>query len=320
MITRRGALVAATLAPQILRAQTPRTRKLGYLHGATIAPDSFAMSIFAPVWRRLGYREGETVLLRSGEGRAERMVAAVQELIGLGAEAIIAVGPQAVRAAMSVTRTVPIIGLDLESDPVRSGFIQSFARPGGNLTGLFMDFPGLSGKWLQILREAAPALTRVAVVWDPTTGPDQLDAARGAAAGAGIEILVIEVRSAAEQDAALRRLGRDIPTGIVQLGSPLLVNDAAGFVEPTIALKLPSISYFKPIALAGGLMSYGPLLEAYFPRVVVLADRILGGARPAELPIEKPERFEFVVNLRTAKAIGLALPPALIAIADELVE
>lgn len=320
MITRRNALVAATLAPQVLRAQTPRTRKLGYLHGATIAPDSFAMKIFAPVWRRLGYREGETILLRSGEGKSERMVAAVRELIGLGAEAIIAVGPQAVRAAMSVTRTVPIIGLDLETDPVRSGFVQSFARPGGNLTGLFMDFPGLSGKWIQILREAAPGLERIAIVWDPTTGLDQLEAARGAASGTGLEFLVIEVRSAAEQEVALRRLTSDRPTGIVQLGSPLLVNNAAAFVEPTIALKLPSISYFKPIAVAGGLMSYGPLLEAYFPRAVLLADRVLGGARPAELPIEKPERFEFVVNLRTAQAIGLTLPPALVALADEVLE
>lgn len=320
MITRRNALVAATLAPQLLHAQTPRTRKLGYLHGATISPDSFAMSIFGPAWRRLGYRDGETVLLRSGEGRSERMVAATQELIGLGAEAIIAVGPQAVRAAMGVTRTVPIIGVDLESDPVRSGFVQSFARPGGNLTGLFMDFPGLSGKWLQILREAAPGLVRVAIVWDPTTGLDQLDAARGAVAGTGLELLVIEVRSAAEQEAALRRLDNDRPTGVVQLGSPLLVNNAGSFVAPLIALKLPSISYFKPIAVAGGLMSYGPLLEAYFPRAVVLADRILAGARPAELSIEKPERFEFVVNQRTAQAIGLTLPPALIAIADEVLE
>lgn len=248
MIRRRRALIAAALAPQALRAQTPRTRKLGYLHAATIAPDSFAMSIFAPVWRRLGYREGETVLLRSAEGKSERLVAAVQELIGLGAEAIIVVGPQAVRAAMSVTRTVPIIGVDLETDPVRSGWVRNFARPGGKLTGLFLDLPELAGKWLQLLREAAPGLARIAIVWDPTSGPDQLDAARRALAGTGLESLVLEVRSGAEQEAALRSLSTDRPTGVVQLGSPLLGNTGvtASFAEPTLALKLPSISFSSP--------------------------------------------------------------------------
>lgn len=228
----------------------PRRRKLGYLHPVCDAPDTSTFSAMALTWRRLGYREGGTVLLRAGEGRSERMASAVQELIGLGAEANIVVGPKAVRAAMSVTRTVPIIGVDLETDPVRSGRVRSFARPGGDLTGLFMDLPELAGKWLQLLREAAPGLARIALIWDPTAGPDQLDAARGTLTGTGLESSVLEARSGAEQAVALRSLSPDRPTGVVQPGSPRLANnrERASFAEPTFALKLPSITFFNPIA------------------------------------------------------------------------
>src|SRR5262245_23433450 len=148
-------------APQIARAQgTQHKRRIGLLSAATVDPPGTTLRILRPVWQRLGYAEGESVLLRSAEGDPLRMPGLVEELIELGAEVLIVVAPQAVRAARQVTSTTPIVAIDLETDPVKSGFAQSFARPGGNITGLFLDQPGLTGKWLQLLREAAPHIVR----------------------------------------------------------------------------------------------------------------------------------------------------------------
>jgi putative ABC transport system substrate-binding protein len=295
----------------------PSKGKVGYLHPASLS--SPTSMVLGPVLHDLGYVDGQTVIMRAANGDLSRIPALLDELVDLGAGVLIVVGPQTVKTVSAHVRSVPIVAIDLESDPVREGFVESFAQARGNITGLFMDFPEVAGKWLQLLREVSPGMDRVVVLWDPSTGSSQREAAEEAAQKLRLEAAVVEVRSPEEQRAALRRLGLGRTAGVVQLGSPVIVAGAATFVEPLLELKLPSISYLKPIAKAGGLMSYGPNIEAYLPRAVILADRILSGARPADLPIEKPDRFEFTVNLHTARAVDLTIPSSLLVSADEVI-
>lgn len=324
MIKRRAimsGLLTLVGTPALVCAQSPRTLgKIGYLHTATISPTNYALSILRPIWQRLGYVDGETVLLRSGEGDPQRLSELVTELISLEAGVLLVVGPAAVRAAKQKTTTLPIVAIDLETDPVRSRLIASFGWPGGNITGLFMDQSSLTGKWLELLREIAPSIERIALVWDPNTGPDQLNAAKAAALPIGIETLVLEVRSTEEYEAAFKSLGSGRRTGIVQLGSPALVNPPARFGDAALKYQLPAISFQKNLATAGTLIAYGPNLEFYFPRAVILADKILKGAKPADLPIERPDRFDLVINLKTAKTLGLTVPPELLTSAGEVIE
>jgi len=307
--------------PALVSAQSTRAAgKIGYLHTATISSTNYALLIMRPIWQQLGYVEGETVLLRSGESDPQRLSAIVTELISLEVGVLLVVGPAAVKAARQTTTTQPIVAIDLETDPVRSRLIASFGRPGSNVTGLFMDQASLTGKWFELLREIAPSIERIALVWDPNTGPDQLDAAKAAAFRIGIETLVLEVRSTEGYEAAFKSLGSERRTGIVQLGSPALVNPPARFGDVALKYGLPTISFQKNLAMAGTLMAYGPDLESYFPRAVILADKILKGAKPSELPIERPDRFQLIINRKTAKALAVTIPPSLLARADEIID
>jgi putative tryptophan/tyrosine transport system substrate-binding protein len=324
MIKRRviiSGLLSLIGVPALVSAQSTRAAgKIGYLHTTTISPTNYGLSIIRPIWERLGYVDGETVLLRSGEGDPQRLSELVRELISLEVGVLLVVGPAAVRAARQTTSTLPIIAIDLETDPVRSRLIASFGQPGSNVTGLFMDQASLTGKWLELLKEIAPSIDRIALVWDPNTGPDQLDAAKATALTIGIETLVLEVRSTEDYEAAFKSLGSERRTGIVQLGSPALVNPPTRFGNAALKYRLPAISFQKNLAMAGTLMAYGPNLELYFPRAVILADKILKGATPRELPIERPDRFELIINRKTAKALGIEISPSLLARADEVIE
>jgi putative ABC transport system substrate-binding protein len=316
-------LSCAVVATRSAKAQTSSARhKIGYLHPATIDPGSSLMSALRPKWRQLGYVEGETILPRSAQGDIARLPGLVAELIGLGVNVLIVVGPHAVRAARATTSTIPIVALDLESDPVRAGFIASWTQPGGNMTGLFLDQASLAGKWVAMLREIVPHLKRVALVWDPNTGSDQLDASKNAARAVGIDALVLEVSRSEGIEAAFATLGTESEstTGVMLLGSPILVNPPHYFADAALKFKLPSISYFKPIAKAGGLMTYGANQETYFPRSIVMADQILNGAKPSDMPIERPDHYELIINLKTAKTLGLNVPQTLQVMADEVIE
>jgi putative ABC transport system substrate-binding protein len=308
-------------APRLALAQGIRTRgKIGYLHPKTIDPAAPSLRILRPVWERFGYAEPETVLLRAADGDPERLQPLVTELVGLGAGVLIAVGPAAVKAASAVAK-VPVVAIDLESDPVRSGLAASFARPRGNVTGLFMDQPSLAGKWIDLLREAVPGLERIAFLWDPTTTRDQLESALGAARVRGVEAVTLEVRSPEDYERAFAdRLSRASNTGVVHLGSPGTSVNAPSVAAAARTYKLPTIAFLKAYAEMGVLMSYGPDQEGYWPRAIVLADRILKGERAGDIPIEQPARFELVINIGTARALGLDLPPTLLARADEVIE
>ena len=315
-----GSTIGTTIArPWAAAAQSkPVPGKIGYLHPVTLANDTLV--ILKGAWQERGYVEGENVFLRSAEGESSRLPHLVAELIALQVGVLIVVGGPAVQAASRVTKTIPIVAIDLETDPVHAGYAASLSRPGGNVTGLFMELPSLAGKWIELLREAAPGIRRVALVWNKATARDQLDTAIEAAKVAGLEATVVESRSPANYEGVFARLQQEQPSGLVLLTAPGMVPTLSSITSPAIAHKMPTIAFLKIYAMNGALMSYGPVVETYFPRSVVLADRILRGEKPGDLPIERPAKVELVLNLRTAKAMGLTIPQPLVEHADELIE
>jgi putative ABC transport system substrate-binding protein len=274
--------------------------------------------------RDLGYVEGYTIALefRFAEGRPVELPRLAAELVHRHVDVLVAVGPVAVSAAREATGTIPIVAIDLESDPVQRGWIRSFARPEGNLTGLFMDLPGLTGKWLELLQEAVPGLARVAVLWDPTTGPHQANALRTAAGRLGVESHLVEIRDPERYGPLLTTALEAQPGALVQLSSPLLglPRYAKQVADFTVQHQLPAVSLFKSFAEAGGLMAYGPNMVQFFGRVAVYVDKILRGATPAELPVEQPTKWDLVLNRKTAQVLGITLPPTLLVLADEVLQ
>jgi putative ABC transport system substrate-binding protein len=279
------------------------------------------------VWQGLndtGYVEGKNLALVS---RATNFNPDLTEKFSIefaqrNLRAILAVGPTEVRATQAATKTTPIVALDLETDPVSTGLVASLARPGGNLTGLFFDFPDFSSKWLQLLQEAIPGLSRVAVVWDPTTGPVQVKAAEAAAATQDLHLQIIEVREPAALESAVAAAERERAQGVVVLSSPLFstVIGAPKVAELAAAHRLPAVSLFPEFAQFGGLMGYGPKITDIFRQAGALVGRVLRGEKPADLPIERPTRLYLVINLKTAGALGVTVPPTLLARADEVIE
>ena len=310
-------LVAAPAA--YAQAPTP-LRKIGYLHSRTISPNHSTLKILGKAWRQLGYVEGETVLLRSAEGDARRLPALVEDLIDLGVGALIVVGAPAIMVASQVTRTTPIVGIDLGIDPVRAGWAASRRRPRGNVTGLFLDQPSIVGKWIELLRDAAPDIQRIAFVSDTGTALDQLGVAKTLAKERGFDVVVLEAGKISSFDTALRILSGTPKTAVAQLSvSSFTLAEAADLAAAVQRYQLPTIACVRSWLIIGALMSYGPIVEAYFPRAVILADKILKGERPDETPIEGPDRFELVINLNIAKELGLQIPKSLLLRADEVI-
>jgi putative ABC transport system substrate-binding protein len=277
----------------------------------------------ASLRQELGYIEGKniTIEIRSADGKSQALPGLASELVQRKVDVIFVTGPAPIWAAMAATRTIPIVALDQETEPVRAGWAQTLARPGGNLTGLFLDLPAIAGKWLQLLREATPLAQRVGVLWDTTTGPEQLDAAKAAAAkGLGVELIVMEMSGAEDFEPALVVGLKAGMRAIVQLSSPAisaLSKQSAAFLTRQ---RLPGISAFRRFAAEGGLLSYGPVRVDLYRHAAGYVDKILRGARPGELAIEQPTHFEFVINLKTAKAIGLTIPQSLRLRADDVIQ
>ena len=270
---------------------------------------------------RLGYPDGDRIALvvLSAGGEPARLTELAQDLVARNAAVICAFGPAAVSAARAATRTVPIVALDLETDPVREGWIATFARPGSNVTGLFQDLSQIAGKWLELLRTAVPRARRIAVVWDATTGTAQLDAMRDAASRSGVGIELVEVRSWAELERVLGAPPRTQVDAMVMLSSPIVRNASRQLAEYAVRHRLPAISPFRPFAEHGGLMAYGPDLTDFFRRCAAFVAKLLDGARASELPIEQPTRFEMVLNARSATVLGLVLPGNLLLRADDVI-
>ena len=280
-----------------------------------------SLTQFLAAMRDLGHAEGRDFALerRLTAGRADVLPEMAAELVRLNVAVLYATGPAALRAAKGATGVIPIVALDLETDPVADGMVQSLGRPGGNITGLFLDQPAIAGKWLELLGQAAPQRRRVAVLWDATTGRAQIAAAEGAARRLGVELQVLEFGSGEALDRALRGAIGGKAQAMLQLSSPLVSVNSRPIAEFAAQHRLPAISPFRAFADAGGLMSYGPDLIAFRRFAATYVSRILKGARPADLPIQQPSNFLFVVNQKAAAALGLALPQSLLVGADEAI-
>ena len=262
MIERRAVttgLLSIAGAPGIVRGQSPRAMcKIGYLNASSISPPTATLIILRLAWQRLGYVEGETVLLRSAERDLNRVPSLIAELVDRGCGAIIVVGADAVKAARKATSTTPIVAIDLETDPVRAGLADSFARPGGNVTGLFLDLPSLAGKWVTLMQEVAPSIERIAIGWDPRTGQDQLVVAKGATQSRGVSFVVFETPTYGDFDAVFERLGDLSQTGAIHLSSPGFSLVAEKFARAAQKHRMPTSAFLKAYANAGVLMTYGP--------------------------------------------------------------
>jgi len=223
-------------------------------------------------------------------------------------------------AAKSTAGTTPIVAVDFESDPVAMGFVSNLARPGGTITGVFLDLPELSGKQLQILREVIPKLSRVAVLGDPVLNAPQLRSTETAAKALAMKAQSLDVRASSDLEGALGTAKRGGATAVLLLSSPLVFANREKIASLAERGKLPAVSMFVEFVEAGGFMAYGPSIREAFRRAGNYTGRILQGAKPGELPVERPEKFDLVINMRTAKALGLAVPPAMLKRADRIIE
>ena len=285
-----------------------------------VAPNLY--EAFREGLRDSGYIEAQNLILahQVAEGSVSQFAASAANLVRTKVAVIFAVGPAALKAAAKETKRLPIVAIDLETDPIESGFAASLSRPGGNITGLFLDAPELTGKWLELLKEVVPRLSRVAALWDPATGRYQLTAASAAARSLAVQLQPAEVRGPDEFDPALAAAIRGRPGALIELSSPLFYSNSKRIAEFTLRNRLPAISLFRVFPESGGLMAYGPDLVDLFRRCGVYAGKILTAAKPGDLPIERPTRFQLVINLRTAKALGLTIPQALLMRADEVIK
>ena len=325
--TLTGGLLAAPLAAGAQQAVA--IPKIGLLRpGAPSDPaDQASVGALLEGLQDAGYEFGKNVRVeaRYGHGKLDRLPALARELVALQADVIVTSNPYATRAIREASSTIPIVvALDYETDPVASGWITSLARPGGNLTGVFLDQPEMSGKLLQLLRESAPGLTkgaRIAALWDETIGRAQLQATEMAARGTGLALQSFAVRSANDLAGAFAAATRERAEGLIVLTSPLLSLNRMRIAELALKHRLPGITLFTNFPAFGFLMAYGPIQPDAFRRAASsYVARILRGARPADLPVQRPEKFELIINLKTAKALGLTIPPSLLQRADQVIE
>ena len=273
--------------------------------------------------RELGYVEGQNILIegRFYGDRTERLPALAVELVRLKVDVIVAQGPPAPEAAQRATSTIPIV-MTVHQDPVGSGLVASLARPGRNVTGLSVLSTELVGKRLQLLKEAVPGLSRVAVLWDPThpTATLQLREAEVAARSLKVQLQVLEARAPGDFAGAFSAMTNGRAGGLIFLGGLMFFVERTRIVELAAQSRLPAIYGAKENAEAGGLMAYGPNLRESYRRAATYVDKILKGAKPAELPVERPTKFELVINMKTAKALGLTIPQSVLERADQIIE
>jgi len=328
MMSRRAvvAAVGAVLiaAPRRTRAQ-PSTKvpRIAYLTRSA-GRDNPTYKAFAEGVRELGYAIGETLIV--DVWTPERDDAAQYPEIAVraaatGPDVILASNPYAIAAAVTATRTIPVVGVDFESDPVARGWVATLARPGGNVTGFFLDIPEVSGKQLQLLKEVKPSLAVVAVLGDTRVNGPQFRATEVAARGVGLALQPVSVTDLDAMPKAIEEAVHKHAGALLVLSSPMVLVGGPRIAQVALRHRLPAIGLFVPVfAQAGGLLAYGPTFLDPFRRAATYVDRILRGAHPGDLPVQRPTKFELVVNLKTARALGLALPRPLLLRADQVIE
>jgi putative ABC transport system substrate-binding protein len=317
---------AAVAWPLVARAQqTERMRRIGVL--LPLASDDMEaqtrVEAFLQGLQRLGWTDGQNVRIdtRWATTNADSIRRHAAELVALAPDIILANGSAVVGALQQATRTVPIVFV-VVAEPVGAGFVDSLARPGGNVTG-FTNFEyAMGGKWLELLKEIAPRVTRVAILRDPAiaVGAGQFGAIQTVAPSFGVEVRPVNVRDASEIERAVMALSHSSNGGLIVTGSPLAALHRDLIITLAARHKLPAVYFERNFVTAGGLVSYGPAFVDQFRHAAGYVDRILKGEKPADLPVQAPTKYELVINLKTAKALGLEIPTTLLARADEVIE
>jgi len=312
------------LAPLAAGAQQPaKLPRIGLLIQNPIAPVAHLWEAFRQGLRELGYVEGQNIAIevRSAEGKYERLPALAAELVRLRVDAIVVGSTPAAFAAKQATMTIPIVMAGV-GDPVGSGLVTSLARPAGNITGLSLLTSELSAKQLELLKEALPKVSRVAVLWNPATQshPLILREAKAAAQALGVQLQLLEVRNPDDFERAFGVATRRRAAGLLVLADAMFLSHRTRIANLAAKSRLPAMYGLTEHAQAGGLMAYAPNFAGLFRQAATYVDKILKGAKPADLPVEQPTRFELVINMKTAKALGLTFPPSILIRADQVIQ
>jgi len=317
------ALASAAASRPSWAQQQGRVWRVGFLSPTSASVNPQYTGAFLQGMRELGYVEGKNLVVewRFADGKLERLAGLAAELVQLKVDVIVAQASSAIGAAQKATTTIPIV-MATTGDPLGSGFVKSLARPEGNITGISDVATTLSTKRLGLLKELLPKLQRVAMLWnkDDLGMSLRYDASAKAAAAMGVDVQAVGVREPDDFNEAFAVMDREPPDAILMVSDSLTVLNRKRVFDYAAMHRLPAIYEYDPLVREGGLMSYGPDLRESFERAGSMVDRILKGAKPADLPFEQPTRYLFVLNLKTAKSIGLEIPPTVLALADEVVE
>jgi putative ABC transport system substrate-binding protein len=316
---------AAAAWPLAAQAQQPAStvRRIGLLLPGNTRTTAVRgqLEAFRKGLKEYGWAEGQNIIVEYSfaEGREDALPAIAAELARLRLDVIVAEGTAAIQAAKTVTQTVPIV-MATSADPVGTGLVANLNQPGGNITGLSLQTAELSGKRLQLLTEIVPGLARVAVLSNPLNPNNSVEQTKAAAQALGIETHVVEVQAPDKFESAFAAVTAAHAGALMVLPDPLLYGQHPRIVTFTAASHLPALFPEREVAEAGGLIAYGPSIPASFQRAAAYVDKILRGAKPADLPVEQPTKFELVVNLQTARAIGVTIPTSILVRADEVIE
>jgi putative ABC transport system substrate-binding protein len=329
LISRRslfGGTVAAGLTARlpVLARPGAKVYRIGHVTSGNRTQDAVFLAALEDGLKRLGYTAGRNLQLeyRFADGQVDRLPALVDELVRLNVDAIVAGSNHTISLAQRATSSIPIV-MTLAGDPVSAGFAESLARPGANITGLAVDVtPDIAGKRLSLVKEAVPTVARVAVLWEPVLAASRhyWDATVRAATPLRVLVRSFELRQAADLEMTLRTIGTENIDGLFVFFSPITLRHAADITAFALQRHLPSVYGVRAYTERAGLLSYGPDLADSYRRAATYLDRIFRGVKPSELPVEQPTEFELVINLRTAKALGLTIPPAVLARADEVIQ
>jgi len=309
-------LLATLILPSVHLAeaqQAAKVHKIGVLWSVSPSSSSPRMEVFRQGLRELGYVEGQNLAIE------QRSTAA--ELVQAKVEVILTAGTNPTQAAKTATSTIPVV-MTFVSDPIGAGFVSSLARPGGNITGLTNLGPELSTKWLELLKEMAPKASRVGVLFDPAVPAFGLllKEMQGTAKALALELQPVEVRNANALDGALATFKKGRPNTLIVLLAPRTMDHQKRIVEFAVAQRLPAMYHWREYVDAGGLAYYGASVHEMYRRAATYVDKILKGTKPADLPVEQPTKFEFVINLKTAKQLRLTIPPNVLARADKVIK
>jgi ABC-type uncharacterized transport system substrate-binding protein len=301
-----------------------QVRRIGFLSAVfSVSIPRNRIEAFQQGLRELGYVEGQNIVVeyRFADGKQDRLKEIMAELLRLKVEVIVTGGPTATRPAKEATSTIPIV-MGFDNDPVASGFVASLARPGKNITGLSTLHPEISGKQLELLKEIVPRLSRVGVVgnWTQPGNKQALTELKAAAGALGLQLQYLEIQTSKDIDVVFREATKGRAEAILVLVNPVIIYQRAYFIDLATKSRLPAMYSQPEFVDAGGLFSYTASFSDLFRRAATYVDKILKGAKPAELPIEQPIKFEFIINLKVAKQIGLTIPPNVLARADKVIK